>query len=81
MNLLLALAKAALWGGGVGADRTGVLPAPHTADGLWPRCSPCTRTGVVLQRSSVATGGCRDIYLSVLRPGFILPAINSAQGS
>lgn len=39
MNLLLALAKAALWGGGVGADRTGVLPAPHTADGLWPRAA------------------------------------------
>lgn len=26
-------------GGGVGADRTGVLPAPHTADGLWPRAA------------------------------------------
>lgn len=81
MNLLLALAKAARWGGGGwgGQDRG----PPCTTHSRWAlaTCSPCTRTGVVLQRSSVATGGCRDIYLSVLRPGFILPAINSAQGS
>lgn len=61
MNLLLALAKAALRGG---VDRTGVLPAPHTADGLWPCAAlapglECFCNALLLQL------GVAGIYISV----------------
>ena len=46
--------------GGDGGQDRGPPCATHSRWAL-AMCSPCTRTGVFLQCSSVAIGGCRDI--------------------